>query len=306
MQPQPPTTKIPSKSVVPSSDSITLPVFTTMKIWRGLPTIDMSVNKGIPEPFLISTGSDHNIINQNSMERLHLAALAEKVQIHILDATTEASMTTLKTVTLKQFMLEDVPFAAANVAALLSRDPLPDAPLGWLGAPILSKYQITIDIKNSIFQFEKPETPLPGKLEKIIVPIKVKDGLPYVNLAIPGGKSFPALLDTSSRGTFIPASVIAKLKIKPIRTEKFTDSAGKPGTVSIARLPTMSVGKVEWKMAQVFYITTENPDKNHFEPAILGIDFISQYRVTINYKRQQMVLYPPTIPKVSPKDNDNL
>ena len=130
--------------------------------------------------------------------------------------------------------------------------------------------------------------------------MKLRDNRPYVRVTIPGAKPFDALLDTTSPGTLIPTNVGEKLKLKPIKVDSITWHEGKTGKVALVVVPKLAIGKAEWKMARVSYLTSDGGKDVGGGFAVIGMDFITQFKITLDFKRLQIALNPKAKPAETP------
>ena len=164
--------------------------------------------------------------------------------MNALNSSLEADQAEIQLLRASTLELNKLVFAVADVPALLSRSPHPDAPAAWLGTPFLSAFQLTLDPPplNSI-TLRKPSTKLPHPKQSTVAKIEMRDGRPYVQVSVPGAKPFWALIDTSAPGNSIPTEVADKLKLKPVKVEPVSWRDGKPGQAAVAVLPRLAIGK---------------------------------------------------------------
>lgn len=283
-----------------------LPVSLPMQTWNRLPVVDVGVNTSLIERFVVDTGLNANVVRTDAVTRLQLSALPSKVRVSVLDTSCESPEAQIKTLKLRGLQLQEVPVATADVPALLSLQPHPDAPTGWLGGPFLSAFQITFDFAAHSLTLDKPQTTLHKAREAVTVPLVIKEGRPFVKVSIPGAKPFLALVDTGSPGTLIPTEIAEKLKIKPLKIEPFKRPDGKEGKAALIVVPKLNVGKAEWKGGQVASLTADSPKEFDHTLATLGLNFLTRYKVTLNYARQQMTLTPPGAPETKePEKTEN-
>jgi hypothetical protein len=65
-------------------------------------------------------------------------------------------------------------------------------------------------------------------------------------------------------------------------------------------LPKIAVGKAELKNLMVAYYGAAAPAAADKAMAVIGLDFLRRYRVTISYSKLQMELYAPQAPEAAP------
>ena len=68
--------------------------------------------------------------------------------------------------------------------------------------------------------------------------------------------------------------------------------AMKDGKAALVVLPKLNIGKLEWKNQRIVYLTADSAPEFNRELAILGMDIISSYRVTLNFDRKQVQFTP--------------
>ena len=288
----PPTGKpaVPPKVEPTVPKAAQFPFTVNYRPWKGLMLVDAISTGNTPAQFVIATGLNVNTVTPDDAARLQMTIQETKVRVTALDNVTEAKQGQIKAITFGLHKEENIPAAIVDVAALLSRFPQPDAPAGWLGAPFLSAFNVTLDFRNHAVIFDKPTAPFPKEVG-ILVPIKVKEGRIYAKISIPGTKPFEALIDTGAVGTLIPTEIATKLKLKATDTIAIVRPDGKPGKIARALVPKFSLGKLEMRGIHVAYYPADAPgsDPNF---AVIGLDILRRYRVTISYSKQQMFFGP--------------
>src|SRR5262249_9641476 len=150
------------------------------RVWNGLPVIDGIINGNNFEHFVLDTGLNACAVSSATYTRLKLQATQKQVRLNIMDRATEATEVQIKSLQIGNATLNNVPAALADVFAMLSRVPRPDAPAGWLGSPFLSAFQVTFDFHNHIAVLGSPQAALPHPPGSVVVPITLKDGRVYV------------------------------------------------------------------------------------------------------------------------------
>ena len=273
-----------------------LPLTLNLGVWLGRPTVYIAVN-GRAERLGISTGLNANTISP-TLTGLQIPDGKTKVRVDILDRELEAPETILESLEFGLVKLEKVPVAQVEVISQVSHNPHPDAPIGWLGTPFLSAFQVTLDIAHRVCtldkSIEKPTAKMPASA--IVVPMTLRDGRIYVMMTLPKSKPFPAILDTGTVGTLIPASVGEKLKLPALETVKLGAIGGKEVVATLIQAPTVAVGKAECKSLRVAYLSADASPGFGRETAVLGLDFISRFRVVFNFAAKKITFIPPPGP----------
>lgn len=289
----------------PKSGAITLPknallpATTFYRLWNGLIVIEAPVNGKDSVGFVLDTGLNVNAFDPAAGQGLQVTALNKPVRVDAVHSRGEGSEGQLKSLRIGALILDNVPVALLNFSALLSNTPHPDAPPGWLGWPFLSAFQVTIDFGSRSVVLNPPQDPLPSTRGTTIVPIKVREGHIWVKVTIPGARTFDALVDTGTVGTLLPGDVGDKLKLKPLDT-MVIHTKGKEGKANLIQVPQIRVGKAEVKQADAVYLAAGTPAGLDRNLGILGIDFLSHFRVTIDYAKQKMALAPLLPTAVTP------
>jgi hypothetical protein len=275
-----------------------LPLSLNLGVWLGMPTVYLSINGKPPERLGISSGLNADTLSPIAVNRLQIPEGKTKVRVNMLDHETEAPETTLNTLQFGLVKLENVPVAQVDLVSQLSRVPHPDAPAGWLGTPFLSAFQFTLDIAHRICILDKPLAKMPAGA--IVVPMTLRDGHIYVQMTLPKSKPFLAMVDTGTILTLIPATVGEKLKLTPVGTFKLGGAGGKEVPATLIEAPMVAVGKAECKAIRVVYLSADSSPSFGRETAVLGLDFLSRYKVVFNFAAKKVGFIPPPAPGTEP------
>ena len=294
-----PKTTPPPSTASPLNEGI-LPASAVLQKWRTLPVIYVSINSSLLERVILDTGLDKNLVLPDAAARLNLSLTKDTVKAVFLDSSCEAPGAVIERMRFSNYPILNTPVALANVASFLSTKPHPDAPAGWLGTQFLSNYQVTFDFIQNAVTLSKPSAPFPKGGDTTIVPFVMVGERPFIKVSLPGSKPFLALLDTGSPGTLLPAEETEKLKLKPIRVDVVTQNSGKLGKAALVLIPKMNIGKLEWKGGRAVYLTSESAPEFDRKLSAIGMDFLSRYRVTINYMRKQIQFASPVVEEKQP------
>jgi len=270
-----------------------LPASLQIQPWNRVPTVVVSLDASRTERAVIATGLNANVISPQASERLKLVTVDGRVKIDALDSATAGGQAEVSHFKASTLDLSKVAFAVADVPGLLSLNPHPDAPATWLGTPFLSAFQVTIDSAAQSVMLANAADKIPRTRQTSVAPLKLKDNRPYATVAIPGAKPFLALIDTASPGTVIPTEIAEKLKLKPVNTNTISRAGGVQGKVAMIEVPKLSIGKAEWKKARVSYLTSDSSKEFDRTFAVIGMDFICQFKVTFDFAHKQIALTPP-------------
>jgi|GEM_PF-1582505 len=300
----PPNTTTPQNTTTPPNNTATppkappkpallpaLPFVSNFHFWKGLMMVDTISTGNTPAQFILATGLNVNAVMPEDVPRLQIEVKDTKVHVTALDNTADAKQGQIKTITFGLHKEENIPAAVVDMMSLLSNTTPIDPPTGWLGAPFLSSFMLTLDFRNHQVIFDKPEAPFPKEVG-VAVPIKVKEGRIYVKVTIPGAKSFDALVDTGAVGTFIPTEAATKLKLKATDFIPIVRHDGKPSKIGRALVAKFALGKLEMRGVQVAYYTKDATSVPNPDFAVIGMDLLRRYRVMISYKKQMMFFAP--------------
>lgn len=276
------------------------PATLQLQSWEGVPVVTVSLDESRIERAAIATGLNANVISPDASQRLKLGKVGGRIKIDALASTTAADQAEIQRFRAGTLDLPKIAFGVADVPGLLSLRPHPDAPAAWLGTPFLAAFQVMLDPVAKTVTLTKTTGPAPRPRQASSAPLVLRDNRPYVRVSIPGVKPFLALIDTASPGTVIPTDVGDKLRLKPLRVEPISRREGKPGKAAVIVVPKLSVGKAEWKSAHVFYITPDSNKEYDRSFAVLGMDFIAQFTVTIDFAHSQVVFAPLSKPTPAP------
>ena len=281
-----------------------LPGPLNVQLWERIPTVIVSLNDSRQERAAIATGMNANVIAPDAALRLKLSPIDGKVKIAALNLSSVAGQAEIKVFRASTLELQSLAVAIADVPQLLTHNSRPDAPATWLGTPFLSAFQLTLDPATKSVTLQKATAPLKRLKQTSVAKLQFRDGRPFVQVTVPGAPPYWALIDTSSPGTMIPTDVAEKLKLKPIKVVPIAWHDGKPGKGAIAIVPQLGVGKADWKSARVLYITPDSSKEYDRNFAVLGMDYLDQYKVTIDFLHSQVAFSPPEKPVAPPSSGD--
>ena len=269
------------------------PVVTPCFLWRGLPTLEGRIN-GRPQRFILATGLNAVTVSDAVQAALQLPAAKRSYRVNALDNESEVPAVTLKTLDFGPLSFAGADACVMDVSSLLSPHNPPNTPQCWIGTPLLSTFQITLDIKKGEAVFDSPKAAAPKSDDAITLPLTTQNGRIYVRMTIPGAKPFAALVDTGAPTTIAPFAACEKLKLKPFRTQALRLSRGRKARAASILLPTLQLGTATLKNLPVVCIAGDAP--TDFDPnfGLLGMDILGRYRVTINYARAKLTLTPNT------------
>lgn len=288
----------PNKTETPPAPSTTpLPTTIPFSFWRGVPAVEAHLQGEAGEEFFVlSTGFNGFTIHPEVLTKHHLTPQAEKTRVVLLDHSLEANTTLLKSLNIGTAHLDSVTANVVDVNTQISHKlaTKQQAPSGWMGTPVLSKFQVTLDSSNRTVTLEDPKSPLPKTPETYILPFTLKEGRILLKVEVEGAKPFQAILDTGTVGTLIPTTVGSTLRTTGQKLLPIRNATGKLGQVIQNRAPKLRVGEIEMQSVGVLYISPDSPPEFDRNIAILGMNFLRYFKVTINYTKLRLALTPIT------------
>jgi clan AA aspartic protease (TIGR02281 family) len=129
-------------------------------------------------------------------------------------------------------------------------------------------------------------------LQKFIIPLRREAGRVLVEGNINDRASVPFVIDTGANMTILPAAVASRLGINS-NGALLIEVRGVGGAVDgrLIEIASLNVGGAEARNVEVVVV---NDDLRGV--GLLGTDFLSRFRLDIDYTREQMVLQPSASP----------
>ncbi len=277
--------------------NIVLPVTMNFQTWNNVVMLVDVLIDGKLQKCALNTGLSGCAITPAHAAALKLAALPSHTTITALNETRLVPQVTLEKVQFNAARIGSVRVGVMDVSELYSGLPQPDAPSLWLGMSFLSAFQVTFDYPGSVISLNRPAAPLPKDKGAVTMPIQIRNGHIYTRVTIPNAGSFDALIDTGTLGTVIPASAGAKIKDASVKTLFIKRPGGKQAKAMKITVPKIQIGngKLEQEQVPALYMEALKNDKVGADSglAVLGVDFLRHYAVTINCARRRMTLVPP-------------
>lgn len=174
----------------------------------------------------------------------------------------------------------NVPADVCNIHQLLSQPLL----AGILGAPIIASAILRFDFAAKTITVFDQYPPSPPGQEATRIPLTFDFGGRYfVPVCLVGGASTQLLLDTGSDHSRIPLSQIAGVPSLGTQNCVVEDINGTAWFLFSLLLPSLKIGGFTESNVDV---TVTPPG----ERALLGLDLLSRFRVTLNLSRCEMLL----------------
>lgn len=284
------------KPVIPARPYST-PEFIPFDFWHGLIRVQMTIGNLPSRPALLSTGLTDSLMSQE-VAALLKATTGVNTHVFTLERTVTAEKTQPQDVILGQSKFSQTAFCILDLIAMLSASKPGDSPDLWVGASLFSNCSLYIDTTSMQLQIQRGFVSVPRGA--IVVPLEVIDGRPWVKVKINRKKTFTALLELGTGASLIPARIARELKLKPGTVGPVTNADGKKGEITQCTVSDISVGSASLKNYDIFYLSSGEKPEFDQDFAILGADFLMQFRTTIDFKNKRLYLVRPDTPETPP------
>lgn len=281
-----------------------LPVSLPCHKWYGL----LVVQADFPGHQVLNCGLD-TVLNACAVPpltvlRFQLPNPSSTVHLQRLWQTFDVPTTSIPQLNFNTLSIGPLQVAQLDVLRQLSPEiavTAADAPSCWLGGPFLSAFQVSFSAEQGFLLLESPQAPLPKGRGIVVVPIKLRDGCPEVMVSLPKTKPFPALVDVTAPLCLLPVSAAEALKLQPLQSLPMVGPDGKPYRLAHAVVPRLSVGSATQEKIDVAFLQPPVEEMGSGGPkvpeslasqAVLGRNFLDNYRVTLNYQRGFIALAP--------------
>ncbi len=273
-------------------------------LWDGIPEISVQVG-----PDIISATPDtslsHSTLLPSIATAIHLKeSTGPNQSVQLIDQKIDAKISSLPSLVIGNSVIKQIPVALINTLGLLSpqRSNRPDGPSLWLGNDFLEAYQIVIDPAHSIFELMDPRNTLPSGKGVVTVPFTLKNGQIHIDVVVAGKKPYSAILATSAPVTLLPLSVVDTSKLPSTDRFPVVLPDGSKGMVSSVSPDWVGIGGA--KVLNPTMLTTPSTQQGKIVPftPVVGMDFLSHFRVTIDYASKKMTLQSLTAISAAPSN----
>ncbi len=240
---------------------------------------------GKPARFLLDTGAEDMLVTPGAAARLALT-LDPTHMTRLLGTGGEGRAAN---VWLAGLRVGDASLARRSVPVVPLPPPL--AADGLLGAPLLSDYDVDLDLVNGHVELfrvegcaaEAPLLPPPFTM----VPLTLNaDGVPSIPVVVNGVRLI-ALLDTGSRATVLTPAAAAR--VRALRLHEGGTARGVDGevvAVHAARVASLAVG---WDVQRNLQVAVA-PLQIGRADMLLGVDWLRQRRIWVSYATRRVLV----------------
>lgn len=277
----------------------TLPQAVPFELRNGLIVLKVAIGNGLLLDAVLSTGLPLCVVSTSIAQKNSFYAEGMR-EIPVLHGVLRVPGTSPKELRIGGLRLSQVGCAVCDLWPHISAQTMPDLPEVWLGNSALAALRVSIDPVKKEILFDSPARPLPSRA--VVVPFELKDGRMWVEAKANGKVKFSAILDTSVRGTLLPATKARVMNLTTGETVRGRLPGGKEFTATLALVEELALGTLKVKNVPALYITESNDPRLNVEQAIIGNDVLLRYRVTIDYRQRKMAFEELPSPVSRPVD----
>ena len=239
--------------------------------------VDVTVNNKGPLSFILDTGATETIITPRTAKDVGIRGYNRNKK----GTVKSIAVGNAKTRNLKAFLL-DPPQALS-----LRLDHGIDYK-GILGYTYLSRFVTTIDYKNlrlhltPIAKYQRPKT----AKNVITVPFRLKNNLIHATGTVNGKGPVIFLVDTGSSEMLLLPKPAKQLGIKASPMKGYKD-------VGFTHINTITLGKAKvFNVPTIIHTIPQDRKSTPTYHGILGYPFLSNFKVTVNYRDRILLLTP--------------
>jgi len=269
------------------------------------PYIDVRVN-GRPATFVIDTGSGFTVISDEAAARLGVGAMARGGTSQGVGGNGKFPIVygLISSVQLGEEKIGSVPcfIRRFHGSAARSDDAKAD---GFIGLSVLSNFTAEIDYKTqqlSLTREVDDSTPQPGAgASTTVIPFRTtQNGLISVETQLDDSRSVNAILDTGASSTVLSSAAVKRLEMRGSiikgQTVQVVGAAGVTDNVELLFLRKCRIANVSQNnlRALILDFGAINETSGFEQSAILGGDFLRNFKVTIDFNHARLILEPQT------------
>ena len=260
--------------------------------------INVGINGKSNFAFVVDTGATQSLVDSSQAPQL---GKIETSDLSITTGSGSVPMGYMKidSLTLGTLDFKAIPVAVADLSALRF---IPGKKItGLLGANILRQFVITFDFPKQTLTLSNPDNRMDNENATIL---SAKPSLGGSALMIEGeldGKKLDCLIDTGAAYSLIPHELAGQIPGKSVPGRSSVRGLdGKAVRVATGRFETLKLGDINIKQPE-FYIAGPNAKLGGMiangSVAILGNPIWRNYALTLDYRRQRVILRGPLPPE---------
>ncbi len=278
------------QTLIGKNESVSVP----FQYLAGEILINVTVNGKPDLLFVVDTGATQSVID--STEALKLGkTLQSDLSITTGAGSVPMSYMKLKTLVLGNLTFRSIPVVVADLSSLKLG---PGKKLaGMLGANILRQFLITFDFPNQVIILSHPDSRLPDKHATIVPANPSLGGSALMVAGDLDGKKLDFLIDTGAAFSLIPFELARQFADKPLANESIVHGLdGKQVKVYSGQYKSLKLGAVTIDHPAFFIASDKTKSMGMLangSVAILGNPIWKNFRVTLDYKKQRIILSRP-------------
>ncbi len=260
--------------------------------------VEATVNNLTGE-FIIDTGAPELILNQSYFDGINMSW----AQMGVIDLCGSATPT--EYVKINNFSLGSIEFAKQFAFAidLVSLEEIKNSPImGIIGYDVLKDLEILFDFDYQVLEFVKVKNRKCSSIEIMEPPtakfdLKFCGHLPYIIMKV-DNKRLRMGIDTGAEVNVLNKMANGKVKVKFVKAsallvksisqnQRKVDS----GFINGATINDYQIGRTQMALLSMLPMNNSLPiDLDGF----LGVPFLKKGRISLNYKKRELCVWPPS------------
>jgi tetratricopeptide (TPR) repeat protein len=267
------------------------------------PYMDVRVN-GRPATFVIDTGSGFTVISDEAAEKLGVGAMARGGTSQGVGGNGKFPIVygLISSIQLGEEKIGAVPCFIRRFHGSAGRGDDPKAD-GFIGLSVLSNFTAEIDYKNQqmslLREVEDPAAQPTADPATTVIPFRTtQNGLISVETQIDDTRFVNAILDTGASSTVMSSAAVKRLEMNASiikgQTVQVVGAAGITDNVELLFLRTCKIANLTQSnlRALILDFGAINETSGFEQSAILGGDFLRNFKVTIDFIHARLLLEP--------------
>jgi len=279
------------------------------------PYIDIVVN-GRTATFVLDTGSGFTVISDEAADRLGVGAMARGGTSQGVGGSGKFPIVygLINSIQLGEEKISSVPCFIRKFHGLNARSEGLKAD-GFIGLSVLSNFTAEIDYKTEHLSISRETddsaNPLGADPAATVIPFRTtQNGLISVETQIDDRRFINAILDTGASSTVMSSAAVRRLamdaNIIKGQTVQVIGAAGVTNDVELVFLRTCKIANLAQNNLRALILDCGaiNETSGFEQSAILGGDFLRNFKITIDFNHGRLILEPqtPAITKTPPDD----